>query len=81
MKKLAVVIGLVLMFAALPVVMAQGGTIEIGQSVDGSLDDATATYQINLAEGQAVSITLDSEDFELLPGDPGQIRRSDRFRR
>ena len=64
MKKLAVVIGLILMFAALPIVMAQGGTIELGQSVDGSLEDATATYQINLAEGQAISITLNSEDFD-----------------
>jgi len=64
MKKLAGMIVLVLVFASLPVVMAQGGTIQVGDTVEGSLEDSTATYQINLTEGQAVRIALNSDDFD-----------------
>ena len=64
MKKILAVIALVLVFAALPVVYAQGGTIEVGQTVDGTLNDSQATYQLSLAEGQAVSISLSSSDFD-----------------
>lgn len=64
MKKLAMVVAIVLVFAALPVVSAQGGTVQVGQSVEGTLDNATATYQLSLAADQTVSIALNSDDFD-----------------
>jgi hypothetical protein len=64
MKKLAVFIVMALVFTALPVVSAQGGTIQVGQTVEDSLNDATATYQLSLEADQSVSIALNSDDFD-----------------
>ncbi len=56
----------VVVMAVAPVaaVLAQGGAINVGDTVEGTLNDATATYNVVIGEGESVSIALNSDDFD-----------------
>jgi hypothetical protein len=80
-KKVAGVILVLMLVLPLAAVDAQGGTISVGEVIDGTLDAAQAMYELAVEAGATVSITLGSEDFDaylrVLDGDGNVLAEND----